>query len=103
MRTPEDVGAIVRLHELGWGSRRFAQELGLARNTVKKYLKQGGWQAYKQPERVGQLTEQEAFLKAKFHQHKGNAVVVARELRALEGPEVSLRTVQRAVKALRAE
>jgi len=31
MKTPDDVVAIVRLHELGWGSRRIARELGIAR------------------------------------------------------------------------
>jgi len=28
---------------LGWGSKRVAFELGCSRNTVKRYLRQGGW------------------------------------------------------------
>lgn len=103
MKTPEDVGAIVRLHGLGWGSKRIAQELGIARNTVKRYIRQGGWEAYKQPERAGQLAGEEGWLKTKFLEHRGNAVVVKRELSAAGGPAVSLRTVQRSVEGLRSE
>ena len=103
MKTPDDVVAIIRLHELGWGSKRIARELGISRNTVKKYLKQGGWQAYKKPVRKRNLAEKTVFLEEKFHQHRGNAVVVARELEAVGGPKVSLRTVQRAVEPLRQE
>ncbi len=42
MREPEDVSAMLRLHELGWGTKRIAAELGVSRNTVRRYLRQGG-------------------------------------------------------------
>jgi hypothetical protein len=35
---PEEVSAIVRLNELGWGARRIARELAISRNTVKGFL-----------------------------------------------------------------
>ena len=39
MLAPDEVAAMVRLHGLGWGSKRIAGELGCSRNTVKRYLK----------------------------------------------------------------
>ncbi len=47
MKTPDEIGAILHLHEIGWGSRRIADELGISRNTVKKYLEAKGWIAYR--------------------------------------------------------
>ena len=35
------VRAIRDLHALGWGSKRISQELGIARNTVRRYLRGG--------------------------------------------------------------
>ncbi len=43
MLAPEEVSATLRLRELGWGTRRIARELGLSRNTVKRYIEAGGW------------------------------------------------------------
>jgi hypothetical protein len=42
MREPEDVSAMLRFHELSWGAKRIAAELGVSRNTVRRYLRQGG-------------------------------------------------------------
>ncbi len=103
MKTPEDVAAIVRLHQLGWGTKRIARELGVARSTVIHYVRAGGWTPYKTPDRVRCLAHLEAWLREQFHKHRGNAVVVRRELVAEHGIEVTLRTVQRAVKPLRQE
>src|SRR5512132_3519537 len=47
METPEDVAVMLRLAELGWGSKRIAAELGCSRTTVKRYLRQGGWASYR--------------------------------------------------------
>ena len=33
MRTPDEVAAMLRLHALGWGTRRIAAEFGCSRNT----------------------------------------------------------------------
>jgi DNA-binding NarL/FixJ family response regulator len=43
MLAPEEVSAMLRLRELGWGTRRIARELGVSRNTVKGYIEAGGW------------------------------------------------------------
>ena len=101
MKTPDDVVAIVRLHQLGWGSKRIAAELGIARNTVKRYIRDGGWSPYRQPARERSLDEVGDWLREQFTQHKGNAAVVRRELRKEHGIEVTLRTVERAVKPFR--
>jgi transposase len=103
MKTPDDVVAIVRLHELGWGSRRIARELGIARSTVIHYIREGGWTPYKKPDRVRCLEGHEEWLRAQFRQHRGNAVVVQRELKREHGIDVTLRTIQRAVKPYRQE
>lgn len=42
MLQPEEVAAMLRLHELGWGAKRLAKEFGCARNTVRRYLREGG-------------------------------------------------------------
>jgi hypothetical protein len=45
MRTPDEVAAMQGLHELGWGTRRIAAEIGCNRETVQRYLAAGGWVA----------------------------------------------------------
>ena len=35
MLEPEEVSAILRLNELGWGAKRNSRELGISRNTAK--------------------------------------------------------------------
>ncbi len=47
MLEPEAVAAIVRLGRSGWGAKRIARELGVARNTVRRYLAAGGWVPYR--------------------------------------------------------
>jgi predicted transcriptional regulator len=49
MLASEEVSAMLRLRELGWGTRRIARELGVSRNTVKGYIEAGGWTPYRQP------------------------------------------------------
>ena len=45
VETPEAVAAMLRLHEVGWGTRRIARELGCSRTTVQHYLAAGEWHA----------------------------------------------------------
>jgi transposase len=103
MKEPEEVAAAVRLHALGWGSRRIARELGISRTTVKRYLAQGGWVAYRSPVRAGRLNGLEAWLGERFKRHRGNAEVLRQELLSEHGVDVSLRTVERAVAPWRQE
>jgi transposase len=97
MRTPDEVAAMTRLRELGWGTKRIARELGIARNTVRRYLAKGGWSPYGKRPRAKALDGLEAWLAERFHRHAGNADVVRQELAAEHGIAVSLRTVERAV------
>jgi transposase len=103
METPEDVAAMLRLHALGWGTNRIAAELGASRNTVRRYVRQGGWQPYKKPERSRALEEHSAWLRERLLKHRGNADVVHQELEKEKGVSVSLRTVQREVEVFRQE
>lgn len=104
MQTPEDVQAMLKLASLGWGAKRISRELGCSRNTVRSYLRQGGWQPYQQQaRRPGRLTSHREWLAERFRQHRGNCDVVRQELQREHGIAVSLRTVERAVAHLRRE
>lgn len=98
MRDPEDVVVILRLHEKGWGSKRTARELGVSRNTVKRYLRAGGYAPYGgKGGREKTLNGYEDWLRGQLRRHRGNADVVRPELERIHGVRVSLRTVERAV------
>ena len=103
MLMAEEVGAMMRLHELGWGIKRIARELGTSKNTVRRYLKAGGYVGYRQPERSKTLDGMEQWLKEEFFRHRGNADVLRQRLEAEQGLKVSLRTVERAVRRHREE
>ena len=49
MRHPDEVAAMLRLHGLGWGTRRIAAELGCDRETVRRDVAAGGGAAYRGP------------------------------------------------------
>jgi hypothetical protein len=49
MLQPDEVAAMVRLHELGWGAKRLSKEFGCARNTVRRYLRAGGAMPFAKP------------------------------------------------------
>ena len=49
MLRPEEVEAMVGLYELGWGTKRIAEEFGCSRNTVKRYVATAGWVPYGSP------------------------------------------------------
>jgi transposase len=97
MLEPGAVSALLRLKELGFGTRRIARTLGISRNTVKGYIEAGGWRPYKQPWRRKRLDGHESWLRERFERHRGNADVVRQELLAEKGLVVSLRTIERAV------
>lgn len=103
MVDPDDVSAMLRLKQLGWGTRRISAALGVSRTTVKDWLDAGGWRPYQQPVRAKALDAHEAWLRDRFRQHRGNADVLRQELAAEKNLKVSLRTVERAVAAYRQE
>lgn len=90
------------LAEAGWGAKRIARELGVARNTVRSYLRWRGEepkQQRPQARRLGQAEHQRA-VELWEGTAEGNAVVV-QALLAEQGVEASVRTVQRAVRERR--
>lgn len=103
MQEPETIQQMLALHELGWGTRRIAKELEVARNTVKRYLATGGYQPYSSPLRAHKLTGLEDWVEKQFLQHRGNCDVVRQELARIHGIPISLRTVERACRPHRAE
>ena len=103
MQTPEEVTAMLRLKALGWGVRRIAGELGCSHMTVRRYLAQGGWVAYRGRGRPLTLTGLEEWVAERFRRHAGNADVVRQELEREKGIRLSLRTVEREVAHLRRE
>ncbi len=103
MKTPDDVSAMVRLKELGWGVKRIAAELGCSKNTVKRWLQFGDWRPCVTPSRSKKLDGLSDWLTERFRRHGGNADVIRQELAQELGICVSLRTVERTVAPLRRE
>ena len=101
MMKSDEVEAMLRLHALGWGLKRIAREFGCSRNTVRRYVAADGWMAYRRRAGAGRLERQEAWLKERFFQHRGNAEVVRQDLLREQSVAVSLHTVERAVAPFR--
>src|SRR5690606_37677131 len=78
-----------------------AREFGCSRTTVRRYLEMGAWRPYRGRGRPGVLVQHDAWLRARFFQHHGNADVVRQDLARELGVVVSLRTVERAVASWR--
>ena len=70
MLTPEEVAAMARLHALGWGSKRIADEVGCSRNTVKQYLAPGSWVAFCRPRRRRRLDGLKDWLAERFRRRQ---------------------------------
>ena len=97
----EIVTAIRELADRGWGSKAIARELGVARNTVRRYRRHPvvAGQQVRAPRR---LTEDVVAAAQTLYtgEAEQNAVVVHRLLRD-QGRAIGLRTVQRAVAPVR--
>jgi transposase len=95
---PEVVQQLRALSTQGWGAKRIARELGVSRNTVKRYLR-AGVEAERQERPEARCLDEQGRRRAVElfdGEAEGNAVVVATLLRS-EGIAASDRTVQRAV------
>lgn len=101
MLAPQEVQRMLALQAQGWGAKRISKELGCSRNTVREYLRSGGWKPMDVSGRASILAPHLAWLEQRLRQHKGNADVVRQELQREFGIAVSLRTVQRAVAPMR--
>jgi transposase len=103
MQTPEDVALMLRLKAAGLGIKKIAERLGCSKNTVRRYVRSGGYVAYKRPERDGALRGLGPWLSERLQRHRGNADVVRQDLEREHKLTVSLRTVERAVAPFRRE
>jgi transposase len=104
MLEAESVRQMRELAARRWGAKRIALELGIARNTVRRYLR-GGAAAEVQRRPSAQRLDGGARAEALAlfdGEAEGNAVVVT-ELLAQRAVTVSVRTVQRAVAERRRE
>lgn len=103
MIEPEIVVRIRALKAAGLGSRRIADDVGVSRKAVKRYLRGAAAGEQRRPtsrvlDAAGEALACELFTELA----EGNAVVVHQELQE-RGYDVSERTVQRAVAGLRQE
>ena len=103
MLQAEEVAAMVRLHELGWGAKRLSKEFGCARNTVRRYLRAGGAAPFRKPERKTAFDGLEDWLRERFFRHGGNADVIRQELESEHGIKICLRSVEKRVQCWRRE
>lgn len=85
MLQADEVVAMLRLHGLGWGARRLSKEFGCARNTVRRYLRDGGAVPFKKPARRTAFDGLDEWLRERFFRHDGNADVIRQELAAEHG------------------
>lgn len=105
MVDPEIVRQLRTLRELGWGTKRIARELGIARNSVRRYLR-GGAAAETQARPGARALDaaQQATARALLDgPAEGNAVVAQRLLAEQHDVHVSLRTLQRSLAPHRQE
>lgn len=103
MVEPEVVRQMRLLHEAGWGAKSIAKEVGVARNTVRRYLRSPLADVQVRP--AARALDEDARAQARelyVGPAAGNAVVVQQMLEE-RGLEASVRTVQRAVAEQRRE
>lgn len=98
MVDPEIVRQIRTLSTLKWGAKRIARELGIARNTVRRYQRSDDLDPVQIRPNARRLDPQRRELARRLFATiaEGNAVVVTREL-LRDGVKVGVRTVQRLV------
>ena len=98
----EVVTAIRELTNRGWGTKAIAAELGIARNTVRRYRRGAvaGVQVRRSARRLSAERSGGGADGSSRVEAEGNAVVV-KQLLAGRGCAVSVRTVQRAVAPVR--
>ncbi len=104
MIEPQVVRQLRQLQARGWGMKRIARELGVARNTVRRYLREGP-AAEKQERPTARALDDDGrqLAVALFDgEAEGNSVVVTEMLRK-RGHDVALRTVQKVTSERRRE
>ena len=100
---PPDVTRILTLKQQhGWGTKRIADELGISRRTVRRYLRLGGYKPYVRRRTPRALDEHLPWLRERFAAVRGNAEVLLRELHQ-RGVKLGYSTLARVVKPWREE
>ena len=92
MLQADEVVPMLRLHELG-----------CARNTVRRYLREGGAAPFKKPVRCTAFNSLDDWLRKRFFRHDGNADVIRQELASEQGMIIGLRSVELWVREWRHE
>ena len=103
MVEPEVIRQMRLLHEAGWGAKRIAAEVGVARNTVRRYLRSPLADVQVRPSRRSLDDDARSQARELFVGPAGGNAVVVRQLLEEQGLEASVRTVQRAVAEQRRE
>jgi DNA invertase Pin-like site-specific DNA recombinase len=75
-QTPEEVAQMLRLERSGKGIKAIAVAMGCSKNTVKRYLRAGGWRPYEKSVRKTALDGLGEWLAERLRQHRSNADVV---------------------------
>ena len=102
MVDPEDVVRMRVLAGMGWGSKRISQEVGVARNTVRRYLRGGPAAEVQERPRRRRLSEEDRREAERlFREEAGGNAVVVRDLLRARGVVADVRTIQRAVRESR--
>jgi len=99
---PPDVTRILALRQQGWGTRRIAEELGISRRTVRRYVRLGGYRPYVRRKTPRALQAELTWLKERFHAVRGNARVLLREAHE-RGLQIAYSTLARVCKPWRDE
>lgn len=104
MLDPPQVQQIFLLkRRFGWGAKRIAQEVGLSRTTVRRYLKLGEYQPYTRRPSPGPLAPHLTWLRERFSQVRGNVRILIRELAQQKKIDVGYSTLARITKPWRDE
>ncbi|AUX78931.1 IS21 family insertion sequence transposase protein (plasmid) [Sinorhizobium fredii] len=80
----------------------YRREFGCARNTVRRYLREGGAAPFKQPARSA-FDGLDDWLRERFFRHDGNADVIRQELASEHGIIIGLRSVELRVRRRESE
>src|SRR4029079_1955415 len=76
MLAPQEGQRMLALRALGWGAQRISAQLGCSRNTVREYLRRGGWKAMDVSRRASVMQPHREWLAERLRRHPraGDAV-----------------------------
>jgi transposase len=97
MVEPQVVRQMRILSERGWGAKAIAREVGVARNTVRRYVRDPLAEVQHRPSRRALDEDGRSRARELFAGPAAGNAVVVRDLLAEGGIEAHVRTVQRAV------